>query len=448
MPGTLNAKLHGGILAATLAVVGPLAALADGTVEGTWMVTSSTNMPASVGATLTVVRASDGYHVVGPNGVVLGVYQGGPSSVSRSWSLTLDEIRQHVPTAPYPAVQAAVGQWIVTEAVTVSADGNSLTLSQNAYQLNWNTSTGAFAGLVKIPDYYRVAFSRVVTPAPATPVPTPQPTPLPRLITAAEAEGHPSREQLVRGAQIQLARLNTERAGLEKQVAVLDRIVDEQHDSEREMEGFRRDLFQSAVLDVVQLAASPALLRSMGLSPASAKAVNEAMEQYHVVLSLVASKQAHDEAERTGDPEARKAADEKLADASRELAEQLAGIAMPGAARAHLVRLADATHETYKTAANLSEDHTAIERAALALDGFSRYAAAFDPSGRIGALRSAGDLAAEGGVALKVTWDLQSVHDADNSAKYARGLVVTRIDAIDRQRQQMKAQLQRAEAGP
>jgi hypothetical protein len=444
LSGTLNA-IRRGILAATLVVVCPLAALADGTVEGTWMVTSSTNMPATAGVTMTIVRASDGYHAVAANGAVMGVYQGGPSSASRSWSLTFDEIKQHVPTAPDPAVQAAVGQWIVTEAVTVSGDGNSLTLSQNAYRLNWNTNNGAFAGLVNIPNYYQVVFSRVVTPAPATPVPTPQPTPLPRLITAAEAEGHPTREQLVRGAQIELARLNTERAGLEKQVAVLDRIVDEQRDSEREMEGFRRDLYQAAFLDTVQLAANPAFLGKIGLSAASVKAVSKAMEQYHVVLSLLASKQAYDEAERTGDPEARKAADEKLADASRELAEQLAGIAMPAAAHEQLVHLADASHETYKTAKSLSEEHTALERGAIALDGFTRYAAALDP--RAAAFRSAADVTVESGLYLKVTWDLQSVHDADNSAKYARGLVVTRIDAIDRQRQQMKTQLQRAQAG-
>jgi hypothetical protein len=440
--------LRCGILAATLGALCPLAALADGTVAGTWMVTSATNVPIPVGATMSLVPASDGYHAVAANGAVLGAYQGGPTSVSRTWNLTFDEIKQHVPNAPDPAVRGAVGQWIVTETLTVSSDGDSLTQSQNAYRLNWYTNSGAFGGLVNIPDYYHVEYRRVVTPPPATPVPTPQPTALPRLITAAEAEGHPTREQLVRGAQIELARLNTERAGLEKQVAVLDRIVDEQGDSEREMEGFRQDLLQSAMLDTVQLAASQAFLRNAGLSPASAKAVSEAMERYHLVLSLVASKQAHDEAERTGTPEARKAADEKLADASRELAEQLAGIAMPGAARAHLVRLADATHETYKTAQTLSEEHTAVERTALALDGFSRYAAAFDPTGKVGALRSAGDVAVEGGLYLKVTWDLQSVHDADNSAKYARGLVVTRIDAIDRQRQQMKAQLQRAQAGP
>jgi hypothetical protein len=172
------------------------------------------------------------------------------------------------------------------------------------------------------------------------------------------------------------------------------------------------------------------------------------MERYHLVLSLVASKQAHDEAERTGDPEARKAADEKTLDASRELAEQLAGIAMPGAARAHLVRLADSVHETYKTAGSLSEEHTALERGAIALDGFSRYAAAFDPTGRVGALRSAGDVVASGALYAKVTWDLQSVHDADNGARYARGLVVTRIDTIDRQRRAMQAQLQRAAAAP
>jgi|HubBroStandDraft_1064217.scaffolds.fasta_scaffold04024_6 hypothetical protein len=439
------------ILAVALVALCPLAAQADGTLVGTWIVTAASEGSIPVGATMTITSGSDGYHVVTAGGSLFGIFVGGPTSASRTFNLTFEQIKQHVPTAPDPAVAAAVGRYVVTDTLTVSPD-DTLTWTENSYRLNWYMNTGQLASIVNVPDYYRTTFRRVQTPPPATPVPTsvptPQPTPLPRLITAAEAEGHPTREQLARGAQMMLARLNAERAGLEKQIAVLDRIVDEQGDSAREMEGFRQDLLQSAMLDAVQLAASPAFLRGAGLSPASAKAVSEAMERYHLALSLLASKQAHDEAERTGSPEARKAADEKALDASRELAEQLAGIAMPGAARAHLVRLADASHETYKTAGSLSEEHTALERAAIAVDGFSRYAAAFDPSGRVGALRSAGDVVAEGALYAKVSWDLQSVHDADNGARYARGLVVTRIDAIDRQRHAMQVQLQQAQAAP
>jgi hypothetical protein len=445
--------LSRGVFAIALVAMCPLAVQAGGTVEGIWSVSDPGKSGYPVGGMMSVTYANGSYQLLSGNGPLFpGAFQGGPGSISYTWSASFNEIKQHVPTAPDAAIAAAVGRYVVTVTATLSADGDTLTISQNTYQLNWNTYNGQLASIVNMPDYFHVVFRRVQTPPPATPVPTPvptpQPTPLPRLITAAEAEGHPTREQLLRGGQMWLARLNAERAGLQKQVAVLDRIVDEQRDSAREMEGFRQELLQSAMLDAVQLAANKAFLHSVGVPDASAEKVAAMLDRYHAALSVLASKQAHDEAERTGDPEARKKAEEKTLDASRELAEQLAGIAMPKEAAEQLKALADSAHDFYKTSQSLKEEHTALERGAIALDGFTRFAAAFDPSGRAGALRSAGDVVAEGALYAKVSWDLQSVHDADNSAKYARGLVVTRIDAIDRQRRQAQAQIREAQAAP
>lgn len=433
------------LLAVALSLICNAASLADSStapsVEGMWTVTA-TNTAGRIGTAVSIVRSDDGYHVTESSypftsGVLLGLYQGGRTSISETVNFTFAQMRSALPSnVPDSAIQEAVGRFIVTGTLTLSPDGQSMYAAQNTYQLNWYLNTGALAGLMNIPDHYQTTLQRVEPPAPPV-----QNTP--QLRQAAR-----SRAQRLRLDMAQLARLVARRRSLQRQLTILDRVRAQQRGSNDEMNRFRQDILQDGMIDAVGLAANSAVLGRMGLSPESAEKASAILERYRIALNLAASKNASDEADITGDIRTRRKSEEKALDAAKDIAKQLAALAMPKDALQQISALVDSAHEAFKTNQNLAEDHTIFEKGAIALDGFSRFVAAFDPTGRLSALRTSGDIVAAAGLYLKVTWDQQSVRDADNSAKYAQGLIVTRIDAINRQQHAMQVQIQRDRHGP
>lgn len=242
-----------------------------------------------------------------------------------------------------------------------------------------------------------------------------------------------------------LAQYDAQRAGLQHELAILDIVTAQQRESTNQLNRLRQDILAQGLIDSIGLAGNTAFLRSIGLSPGKAAQVGKVFDSYHLILVLYASKNASDEADITGDKETRAESESKVREGAIDASARLARLVIPTSAVNHIAILVKSANEAFAT--DLTGDRSSFEKVVLTLDEFSRVAAAVDPTHRVAALRSGGDVLDAFLLYGKLTSDQQSVRDADNSASYARGLVRSRLDNLGRQRDALADEIQTEQEG-
>jgi len=254
---------------------------------------------------------------------------------------------------------------------------------------------------------------------------------------AASPDGSASLNRQLQLDNATLSQLNVRRSDLQRQVALLERVIAQQSDSKKELNDFRQGLIEDGVIDALGLASNEVFLRKAGLTREAAAKTARVIARYHAGMNFLSANNAG----KSHNPEDYDRAVAKGTSALLETGLLLAQIKMPSSTYDQISKVVESAHAVFEANGNLNGAQTRLQRASIVVDGFTRYAAALDP--RLAALRSGGDLAAGGYLYAKLVWDQQSVDDATYSAQYALGLVRARIDKIDRQRKAVTALIQR-----
>lgn len=140
-------------------------------IVGTWVVQTVTGVGNvyNPGDRITISRTGDGYYAedVSRGGGASGCstsapLYGSPTQITRTSVLTFSELRACFPPAmPDSTLQQAAGLISKTQTYSLSTDGQSLTGSQDSFQIYYNIANGQLAKVVPMPGYYQETFVRL-----------------------------------------------------------------------------------------------------------------------------------------------------------------------------------------------------------------------------------------------------------------------------------------------
>ncbi len=220
----------------------------------------------------------------------------------------------------------------------------------------------------------------------------------------------------------ELLRLRGRSARLEKQLADLEKLRDQQDGYLQQMGEMREQLVYDCVSDVLAVVSTTELLTKIpGISVQSAEGIAAAGKLFKSAVDAVASAQAGQDRQR---------AREKALDAHAGLLSQIAKTVGSQKEKEALSKFVEASFEVLKAVdANQKADAQLVERVAKAMDSVAAVAGAvYAP---LGAARSGVHAVGAGIVLWRIEHDKQSIVDALVSSQRARLAAQQRLVATN-----------------
>ena len=142
--------------------------------SGTWVCTGSwaggNSLQQDVGSTLTIQKVSDGWklHSTASSNIQnegIDTFHGAGNNMLRDeYQMTLDDAHHQFPNMPDKILRQALSQLLSVTGVTVSGDGTSLELVENALNIHTNPARTQFHYVESMPGYFRMTFRRAAPP--------------------------------------------------------------------------------------------------------------------------------------------------------------------------------------------------------------------------------------------------------------------------------------------